>query len=90
MTSVTDPECLTTDPTFFPSRIPDPSYLHPGSRILIKNLIPTLAKPDPDLINCKVGAGSGPGSEQQGNKSNPDPHQQDADPHKGLGDHFSP
>jgi hypothetical protein len=55
-----------------------------------KYLIPTLAKPDPDLINCKVGAGSGPGSEQQGNKSNPDPHQQDADPHKGLGDHFSP
>jgi hypothetical protein len=35
--SVADPGCI-PDPgsDFFPSRIPDPNCLHPGSRILIK------------------------------------------------------
>jgi hypothetical protein len=38
--SVADPGCLSRIPDpgsdFFPSRIPDPNCLHPGSRILIK------------------------------------------------------
>ncbi len=38
--SVADPGCLSLDPgsDFLPPRIPDPNCLHPGSRILIKEL----------------------------------------------------
>ncbi len=54
--SVADPGCLSRipDPTFFHpgSRIPDPNCLHPGSRILIK--IPTLATHLPNILHFCV------------------------------------